>query len=76
MEQEQDRLAAIHQVTNIEELEAELTNIQGSTQKKTVEAELRYLRDQLQIVNPTKRIYLSEKGREKSVLELKQQLID
>ena len=76
VEKEQERLAAIPQITNIEDLEEALTKIQCSTQKKTEEAEIRYLRDQLQLLHPGKRIYITEKGKKKSVLELKQQLTD
>ena len=59
-----------------EQLEEELTKIQCSATKKTEVAELHFLRDQLQILFPRKRITLTENGKKRTVNDLKEQFLE
>ena len=58
-----------------EQLEEELTEIQGSATKKTEVAELHFLGDQLQILFPRNRMALTENGKTRTDNNLKEQFL-
>jgi len=76
LEERDERLAQLTKVETPEQLEEELTNIQCSTTRKTEVAELHFLRDQLQILFPRKRITLTENGKKRTVNDLKEQFLE
>ena len=71
-----ERLAQLTKVETPEQLEEELTKIQCSTTRKTEVAQLHFLRDQLQILFPRKRITLTENRKKRTVNDLKEQFLE